>query len=505
MSFVLAPNPLWYFSDFFAEPLSGGYMKTLLASNPTQNKAVYSDAGGLYPWPDPIPFGANGMQGPLYFNTDVPYRLEIYDSIGILQKVIDPFTPPSTGGGNVTTYTSFSNLLINTQFLYPQPNPAASAQTALIAPSACDRLFTVDSTIINGNIAFTKSNTSATDQVSIVPFSLGTTPPEASPEYYVNYTCSVAGSGELVKDFLYFIKDVRSLENQTIACSFSALSPSLNEINVSLLQNFGTGGSPSASVYTPILIDQVLTASWVKYFASIVVPSAGGKTLGTCGDDYCALVIRMPLDQTSNVSHVNAQVAIGNANFPYDYKTSDQVSSQISKPKTGQIKQNLGAYNEPGWVLMNNGSIGSATSGATTRANLDTFNLFSFLWNNVIDTYAPVSGGRGVSANADFAANKTLTLVETLGRALVCVGSNGISAPLMGEPYGADEIVMTEGQLPSHVHGQAGNTLTGVGGNVAAVVSGGFVQESANTGPTGANEAIYIVQASIAMNFYIKL
>jgi len=75
-----------------------------------------------------------------------------------------------------------------------------------------------------------------------------------------------------------------------------------------------------------------------------------------------------------------------------------------------------------GWVLMNDGSIGSATSGATTRANADTSALYTILWTNIVDQWAPVAGGRGGSAAADFAANKALTLPKTLGRALAGYG-----------------------------------------------------------------------------------
>ena len=68
-------------------------------------------------------------------------------------------------------------------------------------------------------------------------------------------------------------------------------------------------------------------------------------------------------------------------------------------------------------------TIGSAASAASTRNNIDTFQLYSTLWNNVSNANAPVSTGRGVSAYADFIANKTIALTKTLGRALASVGA----------------------------------------------------------------------------------
>ena len=62
-----------------------------------------------------------------------------------------------------------------------------------------------------------------------------------------------------------------------------------------------------------------------------------------------------------------------------------------------------------GWVRDNARTIGSATSGATERANADCQALFEFLWNSFSNTLCPVLTGRGVSAAADWSANKQIT------------------------------------------------------------------------------------------------
>lgn len=69
-----------------------------------------------------------------------------------------------------------------------------------------------------------------------------------------------------------------------------------------------------------------------------------------------------------------------------------------------------------GWVRMNRLTVGSSTSGATERANADTQNLFTYLWNSYADAVCPVSGGRGASAVADWAANKTIGIPDMRGR-----------------------------------------------------------------------------------------
>jgi len=68
-----------------------------------------------------------------------------------------------------------------------------------------------------------------------------------------------------------------------------------------------------------------------------------------------------------------------------------------------------------GWTRANGRTIGSASSGATERANADTSAQFVYLWTNFDNTICPVSTGRGANAAADFAANKTIQLLDMRG------------------------------------------------------------------------------------------
>ncbi len=83
--------------------------------------------------------------------------------------------------------------------------------------------------------------------------------------------------------------------------------------------------------------------------------------------------------------------------------------------KTGDTKTRYGTGIIAGFVRLNGRNIGSAVSGATERANADTQDLFEHLWQT--DSTLAVSGGRGVSATADFEANKTIALPDFRGRA----------------------------------------------------------------------------------------
>jgi hypothetical protein len=95
---------------------------------------------------------------------------------------------------------------------------------------------------------------------------------------------------------------------------------------------------------------------------------------------------------------------------------------------TGALLDYIGTAAPTGWVLASGRTIGSAASGATERANADTSSLYTLLWTNLPDTIATVTGGRGASAAADFAANKPILLPDMRGRATAGLDNMGGTA-----------------------------------------------------------------------------
>jgi hypothetical protein len=154
---------------------------------------------------------------------------------------------------------------------------------------------------------------------------------------------------------------------------------------------------------------------------------------------------------------------------------------------TGDLKARYGVGILSGFVRANGRTIGSATSGATERANADTQTLFEYLW--AADTNLTVSTGRGASANADWVANKTLTLPDWRGRALAFLDDMGNSAAgrLTSTYFGTSPIVLGAAStflesrtiLPAWLppYTPAGTIVTsgviGANGNPLSVFSGG--------------------------------
>lgn len=184
---------------------------------------------------------------------------------------------------------------------------------------------------------------------------------------------------------------------------------------------------------------------------------------------------------------------------------------------TGDVKLTLKTVADTGWVLMNDGSIGSAASAATTRANADTSSLYTLLWNNTANAECPVSTGRGANAAADFAANKTLTLPLALGRALACYGAgSGLTARVLGKTTGTETVTLATADLPAHAHSGVGQLKSsdgsGVGVSIASsaassTTSGGDVAfaEYISTANAGGGGSHANMQPTAFLNCMIKL
>lgn len=120
---------------------------------------------------------------------------------------------------------------------------------------------------------------------------------------------------------------------------------------------------------------------------------------------------------------------------------------------TGFMKAISHTTVQSGWVLMDDGTIGDASSSATTRANADTEDLYVFLWNNFSNTACPVSGGRGASANSDYAAHKTITLPPVSGRLIGASGAgSGLTSRTLGDTVGEETHSITTGEMAPHGH-----------------------------------------------------
>lgn len=148
----------------------------------------------------------------------------------------------------------------------------------------------------------------------------------------------------------------------------------------------------------------------------------------------------------------------------------------IAVYSTGDAKLTLKIGADAGFVMMDDGTIGNVGSGASNRANVDCIDLFALLWSNIADADAPVVGGRGASAAADWAALKKITLTKQLGRSIAIAGTGaGLNARTLGHADGAETVGLGVGNLPAAVLASSGlGVTTGDGsGGVGGAGAGG--------------------------------
>lgn len=128
---------------------------------------------------------------------------------------------------------------------------------------------------------------------------------------------------------------------------------------------------------------------------------------------------------------------------------------------TGDGKVTLKIVAEPGWVMCNDGTIGSAASGSTNRANVDCQALFTLLFQNVDDTGAPIynavgtlsSRGAQGPANVAWANDCRIGLPKQLGRAIAIAGTGaGLSLRNLGYSDGAETHSISGSELTFHGH-----------------------------------------------------
>lgn len=126
---------------------------------------------------------------------------------------------------------------------------------------------------------------------------------------------------------------------------------------------------------------------------------------------------------------------------------------------TGDTKLTLKTSPDIGWVMADDGSIGSATSGATNRANADTYDLFCLLWNNPYCTLQTFSGGSTSKTTVleDWRSNKRLVLPRFLGRVLGVAGQGqNLTKRDIGSYTGEEKHTLTISEIPSHSHSISG-------------------------------------------------
>ncbi|TAJ91006.1 hypothetical protein [Reyranella sp.] len=194
---------------------------------------------------------------------------------------------------------------------------------------------------------------------------------------------------------------------------------------------------------------------------------------------------------------------------------------------TGDVKIAYRSTEPAGSLFMNGKTIGNASSGATVRANADTEERFTHLWNEdatntllVIQTGAGAPTTRGLNAVADFAANKRMPLPDPEGCTFAVADNMGGGATArlgsgatggfggtvtLGKIGGEKSHQLTVAEMPAHRHSQVpGANGLGSSGDPAASAGGSLIL-GAPTDWTGGDGTHNNVQPTFVIHASIKL
>lgn len=170
------------------------------------------------------------------------------------------------------------------------------------------------------------------------------------------------------------IEGVRSYAGQTVTIlGWAQRTSGGGNMAVEVVQNFGTGGSPSAQVTgTGQLV--TLTGSIAAFAITVAVPSVSGKTLGTNGDDYLALNFWTSAGSTFNTRAASLGLqTIGVDLWGIHIKVGTHTTAACDlykSPKLGPELARCQRYYQTTRFVLANTSFGGSSGGALVQMPL---------------------------------------------------------------------------------------------------------------------------------------
>ncbi|MDX2077008.1 MAG: hypothetical protein SFZ02_11290 [bacterium] len=170
------------------------------------------------------------------------------------------------------------------------------------------------------------------------------------------------------------------------------------------------------------------------------------------------------------------------------------------------------------WLRCDGRTIGSASSGATARANADMLTLYTHLWELttnatlVIQDSSGVASTRGANALSDFNANKRLPLLDLRGRVVAGLDPDDANlahswSKIIGGTGGSQVHRLIATEMPIHSHNSGigtGYVVTVAAGTGGAALSGGTnISSTATTASAGGGGEHPNVQPTMTLNYFI--
>lgn len=506
VTFNIAPQPTWRFfypndwsdASLAFTPLVNGQIYTYSSLDRTP-KSVYTSTTGMTAFPNPIILNANGEPdagegfNPIYWRLDPSNQTDLYyvevrspatsmSPLGTLIYSWDKYDGSELfpGGGN-SGAPEERNFLSNPDFRFWSSGTIFAITTAL-------------STLTADDWYLEKDQTTGTITVSQVVNSTSLTIPTFYPTPYglnINITDFGTNAGIALSKR---INDVYTLAGVITTVTVKAkVGAGAGTLLFNVIQNFGTGGS--SPVTTPFTLTPTMNTGYQNLSATVTIPSIAGKTIGQYRDDYLKFQFLNTSQASINITLQEPQIQIGNIINNYQYASRFDETYMLLPTflnfQTGWILHGQIFSSIPGWVILNDGTIGDATSNGSVRANTDCYNLFALLWNTFNEFICPIYDSTGLliakSTDADattaWTANRAISVPRLASRVVGNTGVGVIDSIVTFSNSGGDLL----GTLTS-----SGASLTGLiftGTPISFLANGGTLP----TGITASPHTYYAV------------
>jgi hypothetical protein len=223
-------------------------------------------------------------------------------NVSLLSSLIGLFSGNQNGPG---LPLSNRNLFVDGNF-----DSIIATSATLAANASTNGVATMYYAYSGAGGAATVSNTAA-------PFAVGAEPngmsSPVSNVLTLNQTTASTGSvtAGTSPSISQKVENVSTLQGRyaTFSCWLWCANGTQTITNVSAVQNFGLGGSPSASVQTNIAVNWTLTTTPQRFSCLVPVPTTLGKTMGTTANtSFLQVFVNFPVGATYAINTTQWQL-----------------------------------------------------------------------------------------------------------------------------------------------------------------------------------------------------
>jgi hypothetical protein len=199
-----------------------------------------------------------------------------------------------------TQEQNFVNFAPNGQFLLHNNVPATESNDHIAG-----KITGPVTVIAQGGWTFERPvDSSATDIVTFEAFESAVSNPSANPKFRLRVQCQSPSAGDDRKDICLKFTDVNKFasDTQKYTYAFTGLSNETGSVSAALIliKNYGTGGDPQEEF--PISNVVIPSGAFKIVPASFAFGDNTGKNIGSLGDDFIQIALRLPVGSVSDVS-----------------------------------------------------------------------------------------------------------------------------------------------------------------------------------------------------------